>query len=313
MIINSYVYAPPKPIYSFTSFTFTNMGAIESNGPATGANYANSPSPPWGTDPTLFSVNNGLQYWMVPATRSYTITAAGAGNGGSTTTGRGIVLQTTYALTRGQIIAIAVGQQGYISNGNWGGGGGSFVVAFSPSVTTIADAIFNGLSTLNNSNIILIAGGGGGGGGDSASDAQTGTKGLPDSRNANQGGSFGSGGQGGRGGRGYQGAAGGGGFSGDGEQGLGNNGPGGGLAFIKGATGGTDGGGFGGGGGGCREYGSPTGGGGGYSGGAGGISYSSTVYGGGGGSYDGNNAANEYIGRQVNSSFNSEHGYVTIS
>lgn len=81
----------------------------------------------------------GYQEWTVPATGSYTITAAGAGGGTTPQSiavgGRGAILSGTFNLTAGTVLQVVVGQAGIdaqplaansITDG--GGGGGTFVV-----------------------------------------------------------------------------------------------------------------------------------------------------------------------------------------
>ena len=305
-------YLPPY-LYEFSTFTFRTGNTV---GP-TGANaawlFGNSYSNvgnTWLTSASTFNIVNGYQYWTVPETATYQITAAGSRSGiGNYTAnvltpnmyGRGATVSGTFALTQGQVLAIAVGQpSANVTQSNYigvGGGGGSFVV-------------------LANTFPLVVAGAGGGNGAYSgvsnfAGNAQT---------TANGGASFGGapGGANGLGGNShinasqtvsinsYDGGAGGG-FSGNGAAGANNTTrPGvgaatsgqGGLGFAFGLTGGLvasnytangTNGGFGGGGGGTPIAG---GGGGGYSGGGGGYNATNTVTdsGGGGGSWVAANA-----------------------
>jgi len=104
-----------KLYYAMTfPFTFTNMSATGAFGP-TSITYGAS-TPGYGTSNALVLIN-GIQYWTVPATRSYSFTVAGAGsfNAGtanSVNTGYGIVMTCTYSLTAGQVLAVIVGQMG---------------------------------------------------------------------------------------------------------------------------------------------------------------------------------------------------------
>ena len=73
-----------------------------------------------------------MQTWVVPATGSYIIAAAGAeGNHSSFGGGDGAYVSGTFALTSGEVIHIVVGQMGGTENGHTsssgGGGGGGFV------------------------------------------------------------------------------------------------------------------------------------------------------------------------------------------
>jgi len=276
------------------SFTFTTMGTRGATGPPSTATYA---TPPQGG----FTITDGIQYWTVPATASYTFIAAGAGsqNWTSHTGGRGIIVSTRVSLSRGDMIKILVGQQGNnttsYTSGNYAGygaGGGTF--------------IYNN----STSSIILIAGGGGnpfnivsGQGGDAVATttAGNGTSGGP----------------GGSGGNGCANASydhnGGAGFNldsagnahGDSSATVAQS-------FMNGGTGATYGqpfGGFGGGG--------SIGGGGGYSGG-GCILSGQSGWGGGGGSYDAKGASNNALiytslVNGVSGGYNTGSGFVVVT
>jgi hypothetical protein len=231
------------------------------------------------------TVTSGIQYWTVPATGTYTITAIGAtaGNTNEPTQTVGFPSQITgdFSLNQGDVVKILVGQRGWmtVNTSNyyaWGGGGGTFV-------------------TKNDNTILVIAGGTG-----SAHflynaswigpfDSQSAS--LTISGNAAPGNNnFGTNGGGGSTGKGGDAA----GYSGNGTtgnnmrikaiSGMPNHSvP---QSFLNGGAGDAFGGGFGGAGGNTSYWG---GGGGGYSGGAGGIS--SPYYAGGGGSK--NNGSNQ--------------------
>ncbi len=296
-------YLPPS-LYSFTTFTFQTGNIVGPTGPTAAQLFANSYSNvgnTWLTTSSTFNVVNGYQYWTVPETANYQITAAGARSGISNWPanaasgnlyGRGATISGTFALTQGQTIAIAVGQpSANTSNGPYasgGGGGGTFVV-------------------LGNTFPLVVAGGGGGtgnystllraganastttGGVSSFNGAPGGVNGLGGNSHINASGTVSA--------NGYDGGAGGG-FSGNGASGANNaTRPGvinssygqGGLGFAFGLTGGsyatsypppaTSSGGFGGGGGAGPITG---GGGGGYSGGGGAYNASNPVADGGG-------------------------------
>ena len=185
------------PLYSFSSWTFTNMGASGSTGPSS-ITYTGTP---WNGNPSYFSLLNGIQKWTVPVSGSYQIIAAGATGGNSI--GRGIIVSTIVTLTKGQVISILVGQKGTAVQGDrgGGGGGGSFVV-------------------YSDNTPILIAGGGGGGTGLYGA---IGYDAIPDKTGANTGSA-------GQGGSGANAAGGGGGLTGNG----GNTG---GISFVNGGTG----------------------------------------------------------------------------
>jgi len=101
-----------------------------------------------------FTIPKGYQIWTVGATGTYTIIAAGASGAsyGSYAGGRGATISTTYNLTAGEKIILAVGQK---PKNLSSGGGGSFVTKY------IGTGLF---ATPSQHNIILVAGGGGGAG-----------------------------------------------------------------------------------------------------------------------------------------------------
>lgn len=134
-----------------TSYYFTNAGATGRTGPTqTQVNSAYS----GGALAGLVTINTqGIQEWTVPETGDYQIKVAG-GQGGSVTYpssspgGRGVIVQGSYSLVKGNVLKIAVGHQGVSASGSTyngaGGGGGSFVV-------------------LSDGNVPLFIAGGGGG------------------------------------------------------------------------------------------------------------------------------------------------------
>lgn len=291
-------------LYPFTTFTFTPAGATGTNGPTTLSGYSGT-YPGVGTSYALAigsGTRQGMQIWQVPISGNYQITAAGAGLAtGPTGPSYGIQVRSTYTFTTGQVIVLAVGQQGLrqATNG-WGGCGGSYVVD-------------------NSNNPIIIAGGAGGAGRAQSS----GTPALittqsnyadffPALRNDNGGGGPSLDQTGG-----YSEAGGGGFNTGTYSSGtpLGGNGQGtvwsatgGGKSFLNGSTGGPYGG-FGGGGGIGQEF-QGGGGGGGYSGGGGGATVGSGAGGGGGGSY----GTTLYGGTAITSpGTNTGNGYITIT
>ena len=238
--------------------------------------------------PGIVTVIDGLQYWNVPLTGNYRITARGAqgASNSSTDGGRGAEIELEILLQEGDELMIGVGQRGEASCS--GGGAGSSGVKFVGG------------------EIIVVAGGGGGAG-------IYGELGIPNTQDASiassgqntystLGAIVGYGGENGNGGTSgsnphgdWPQAGGGAGVIGDGGTGNGyisGSGGGGGSMDGIGGVGSTAGcgadGGFGFTGGGGSEYGG--GGGGGFSGGAGGASASGYVSGGGGGSFYSNDA-----------------------
>jgi len=252
-------------LYTFTTFTFTPVGATGPTGPTslqTQTAYSAQTFYPY------FSNSSGTQRWTVPADGSYFIECAGA-SGGNTWSGQiggnAAKISGIFTLTRGSILRLVVGQRGInlaSGNGGGGGGGGSFVFVSGSGVT------------------LIVAGGGAGAGyyqgttlsGNSASLTTSGNLGGTVSLGGNAG-------------SGTGGSGGGGMFGNGGSSGYGNPG----TSFTFGAAGGVGynsfgSGGFGGGGG--MGF-SAGGGAGGYTGGNGGNNATVLPRAGGGGSFNG--------------------------
>ena len=259
---------------------------------------------PASADAVTFDFTGGFETYVVPATGTYTITAAGAQGGSSTFTsgapgGLGAQVGGDFRLTQGQILTLAVGGQGLGPGSRGGGGGGSFVV--SPGDVPL-----------------LVAGGGGGASlllpGEPGLATVTGGAAVP------AGGAGGTAGNGGFGG-GFSGAGGGGGFLTNGTDGSNvpagqaPSSPGfGGQSYQNGLDGGigittfgsSANGGFGGGGG---AGGNGGGGGGGYSGGGGAGALFANGIGGGGGSFLAPFATETF----ATSGLNACNGFITIT
>lgn len=166
-----------EPSYSFTTFTFQTGNIVGSSGPTAtqlfGNTYSNTGNT-WLTSTSYYSVNNGVQYWTVPTSGNYQITAAGAKAGivGSYNiyysapywgSGLGAKIQATVPLIQGQTLAIVAGQMSANSStgsnySSVGGAGGSFVVLLNNNTNNATTANPNGVIP------IVIAGGGGGAG-----------------------------------------------------------------------------------------------------------------------------------------------------
>ena len=121
-------------------FTFTNMSATGGTGPSS-ITYGTS-TPGYGTG-YVMTLSNGIQYWTVPASKTWSFTVAGAGSNApnsadSIKTAYGIVLTDTYSLSSGQVIAILVGQSGLVGTGSTStsGSGGTFVCIYSGGTYT---------------------------------------------------------------------------------------------------------------------------------------------------------------------------------
>jgi len=124
-------------------YTFTNMGATGPAGP-TSITYGAS-TPGYGTANVLV-LTAGIQYWTVPFTGTYTITAAGASS-----VGLGTIVSNSFSLTQGQVVSILVGQQ----SGTLGAGGTFVALGNTPLIVaggggTVSNAIF-GIGTQGNS------------------------------------------------------------------------------------------------------------------------------------------------------------------
>lgn len=309
-------------LYTFTSFNFTTLSTTGSAGPTSLSGYGGA-YPGVGTPSTL-TLASGIQYWTVPKSGNYSITAAGAGYSTGIFTFNdlwynyivyGAVGTATFTLNQGDVVAILVGQRPSSDLSIYGrmpGCGGSFVY----NTTT--------------STLLCAVGGAGGSGIDNQNATGTGTNADPyticggrglDGSLTTSGGTppypSGAGGTDGNGGQGsqqsppnYYGAAGGGGFLTDG--GAGFTASVGGKAYLNGGKGGEGGGGtfdYGGfGGGGSSTYIAGAGGGGGYSGGGGGATVGAGYGGGGGGSYV--NPSTSWVSILAT---NASAGYVTVT
>jgi hypothetical protein len=293
---NNTITAIVVSLYQFTSATFTPGGQTGQNGPSLAqarTGLTGTGTDTWKNNTEFFNTTDGIQLWTVPEDGTYRIEAWGAqgGTAGSQQGGRPARMRGDFALTKGEIIRIIVGQQGqsgpHTQDGQpmGAGGGGSFVVR-TPYSTT--------------GSILVIAGGGGGAAQNSWSNAAGNNASTTNNGTTTGAGTAGTGGNGGGGGGGDGSGPGGAGFTGNGlvdplsGNSVGDNS----KSFTNGGRGGRKSlswggseiwGGFGGGGGGG---GLACGGGGGYSGGGGGT-WSSPQQGGGGGSFNsGTNQSN---------------------
>jgi len=174
-------------LYDFTSATFTSGGTTGRNGPALTAartGLTGTGTDAWKNNTEFFNTTNGIQLWTVPADGTYRIEAWGAqgADGGSGATGlggSGARMRGDFALTKGEVFRIVVGQQGITQTNGWGGGGGgggTFV--WNP----------NSLSQP------LIAAGGGGCGGINSINQQDGITVQTGGNGSNNGGAGGTGG-----------------------------------------------------------------------------------------------------------------------
>jgi len=267
-------FAGQSALYNFTSHTFTTGNKTGRTGP-TFSQLTNDyiGSAPWVQDYLSEGDFTGYQDWTVPVSGIYRFDVKGASayeGDGSGTAGKGARLRGEVSLTKGEIITIAVGQQGTApSNGDTygGSGGGSFVVRKSSTEP------------------LLVAGGGSAdAGATNGIDAVT-TVNAAESSSVELGGQDGNGGSA----QDFSRSAGGGGFFSRGEDS--SFGEKGGGSFLDGLTadsnlsrtGGE--GGFGGGASSDAQTSGQSGGGGGYSGGSGARTTAANEVGGGGGSF----------------------------
>ena len=152
-------------LYNFTTFTFKTgnvSGPVGATGSQLFANSYSNVGNTWLQTTSFYNTyGNGYQFWTVPTSGNYTITAAGARAGipyftpgnvanGNLTAGWGALVQGTFTLTQGQILTLVVGQMSGnavagATYSSTGGGGASWVVTATGSP-------------------LLVAGGGGGGG-----------------------------------------------------------------------------------------------------------------------------------------------------
>ena len=145
---NSYWSSIVLPLYTFTTFTFTPVGATGIAGPTSLQTQTAYSAQTF--YPTYFSNVSGRQDWTVPLNGSYVIECVGAsgGNGLSGVLGgKAAKITGTFTLTKGTVLKLIVGQVGQTQNAAYGSGGGGG-----------ASYVANVLTPL------IIAGGGGGGG-----------------------------------------------------------------------------------------------------------------------------------------------------
>jgi len=141
-----------------TQYRFSNCGVSGNRGPtqAVAAScYAE-------TRVNVQIVGKGIQKWNVPLSGVFTIEAAGAAGGLSCsgyTNGKGAVIKNIFALQKGDVLYILVGQKGtFPDNNDWGGPGGG--------ATFVAKKVSSGINLLSADSSyvepLLVAAGGGG-------------------------------------------------------------------------------------------------------------------------------------------------------
>ena len=126
-------------LFSFSSFTFTSPNedpfAPSSSDITSQTAYSNTT---WASDTAYFNVQDGIQYFKIPKSGTYRITAigpVGKNRGGSSYIGYGGKVRGEFDLSKSDILAILVGQSAPTSNASsryWqGGSGGTFVATVS--------------------------------------------------------------------------------------------------------------------------------------------------------------------------------------
>ena len=276
--VSASAFAGAQSLYTIASntHTFTTCGLTGRVGPTQvqmRAAYNTSANNNWDETYITQGAFQGYQDWVIPVSGIYEFTVNGAsgynGSGGGGF-GRGAIVKGRVSLTKGEVVTIAVGQQGAApsSGSTWGGsGGGTFVVR-----------------KLNNEPLFVAGGGAGEPNSGAGRDGVLTQLGGRSTNNSIAGAIAGFGGTAG----GTSGSSAGGGFYSRGQNGYQNDLGGG--SFLDGLTMGTNAriGGYGGFGGGGQSEGNSigqSGGGGGYSGGAGARTGTPNHSGGGGGSY----------------------------
>ena len=148
------------PIYTDSLFEFTSFTFISPNedpfAPSSSdvTNQSTYSATTWASDTTYFNVQDGIQYFKIPASGSYTILASGASGKsyyGTSYEGLGGIVRGDFTLTKGDLIAILIGQRNPTSTSTQyfrGGAGGTFV------------ATVTGVGNNTTATPLLVAGGG---------------------------------------------------------------------------------------------------------------------------------------------------------
>ena len=143
-------------LFGFSEFTFTSPNQDPFAPTSTEiTNQSTYGSSNFASNTSFFQVSDGIQYFTIPRTANYAITAKGAAGknvNGVTYEGSGGIIRASFSLVAGTILGILVGQRPPTSVTRlWqGGGGGTFV-------TTVSSAGSNETATP-----LIVAGGGAG-------------------------------------------------------------------------------------------------------------------------------------------------------
>ena len=117
--------------FTFTSHEFTNAGIHGRSGPSLANCKTAYSGTSWASDARYFTVIDGIQFFTIPQTGSYQIKTQG-GSGGDNNSphnpkrgGLGAYVTANYTFTKGDKLAIVVGNKGVTKNGEtWPGTGG---------------------------------------------------------------------------------------------------------------------------------------------------------------------------------------------
>ena len=133
-LIAAHLLGVTDTLFEFTSFTFTSPNEdpfAPSSSDITGQSAYSATT--WASNTNYFNVQDGIQYFKIPTSGSYRITAKGARGKsieGSSYIGNGGIVRGDFTLTQGDLIAILVGHAPPTHNSTYnfqGGAGGTFV------------------------------------------------------------------------------------------------------------------------------------------------------------------------------------------
>lgn len=147
----------PEPETDFVSHTFTSCGKEGRTGPS----LSQCQSAYYGTELLSgdygFSVNQGIQSFVVPATGDYKIRAYGPrGVNNNNNVGKGAIMEGVFSLNSGERIQILVGQFSvYNGEREWQGGSGGTFVALGESNSSATPLVVAGGGGTNRSNEIF--------------------------------------------------------------------------------------------------------------------------------------------------------------
>lgn len=146
-------------LYEFTSFTFTSAGQTGRDGPSLSEMQTAYSSTSWTQDTEyLNSSLTGVQLWTVPVDAAYDFALQGGSSpsptSGSSTSGKGRIVNFRVSLVKGTKINILVGQSGLPANGDYEMGAGG--------MTAVFDEVAN-FGAIGVANLFAVAAAGAGG------------------------------------------------------------------------------------------------------------------------------------------------------